>query len=53
MAFRNIIVESPARITLKNSQLIITEKQYESIDILLGKLTQEDEPFQCEQLSIF
>ena len=33
--------------------LVITEKQYESIDILLGKLTEEDKPFQCEQLSIF
>lgn len=33
--------------------LVITEKQYESIDILLGRLTQVDEPFQCEQLSIF
>lgn len=33
--------------------LVITEKQYESIDILLGKLTEEDQPFQCEQLSIF
>ena len=33
--------------------LVITEKQYESIEILLGNLTQADEPFQCEQLSIF
>lgn len=33
--------------------LVITEKQYESIDILLGRLTQADEPFQCEQLTIF
>lgn len=33
--------------------LIITEKQYESIDILLGRLTEADEPFQYEQLSIF
>ena len=33
--------------------LVITEKQYESIDILLGKLTQADDSFQCEQLSIF
>lgn len=33
--------------------LVITEKQYESIDILLGKLTESDESFQCEQLSIF
>jgi len=33
--------------------LVITEKQYESIDILLGTLTQADDSFQCEQLSIF
>lgn len=33
--------------------LVITEKQYEAIDILLGKLTQADDSFQCEQLSIF
>ncbi len=33
--------------------LVITEKQYESIEILLGNLTEEDEDFQCEQLSIF
>ena len=33
--------------------LIITEKQYESIEILLGRLTSADEPFQCEQLTIF
>lgn len=33
--------------------LVITEKQYESIDILLGNLTQADEPFQSEQLTIF
>mgnify|MGYP004455859169 CR=1 FL=1 len=28
--------------------MVITE-----IDVLLGKLTAADEPFQCEQLSIF
>jgi len=33
--------------------LVITEKQYESIDILLGKLTQADDSFQCKQLTIF
>ncbi len=33
--------------------LVITEKQYESIEILLGKLTEADDSFQCEQLSIF
>ena len=33
--------------------LVITEKQYENIEILLGKLSTADESFQCEQLSIF
>ena len=33
--------------------LVITEKQYEAIEILLGNLVEADEPFQCEQLSIF
>lgn len=33
--------------------LVITEKQYESIEIMLGALTQADESSQCEQLSIF
>ena len=33
--------------------LVITEKQFEAIDILLGKLTEADDSFQCEQLSIF
>ena len=33
--------------------LVIMEKQYESIDIMLGRLTEADEPFQCEQLSFF
>lgn len=33
--------------------LVITEKQYESIDILIGELTQADESFHCEQLSLF
>ena len=33
--------------------MVFTEKQYEAIDILLGKLTEADDKFQCEQLSIF
>ncbi len=33
--------------------LVITEKQYESVEILLGNLSQADEHFQAEQLSIF
>ena len=33
--------------------LVITEKQYESIEILLGELTPADEPFESEVLSVF
>ncbi len=33
--------------------LVITERQYEAIDILLGGLSQADDSFQWEQLSIF
>ena len=33
--------------------LTITEKQYETIEILLGDLCEADEDFQAEQLSIF
>ncbi len=33
--------------------LVITEKQYEAIDILLGKLCEADDDFQTEQLTIF
>ena len=33
--------------------LVVTEKQYESMTILTGKLTEADEPFQMEQLSFF
>ena len=33
--------------------LTITEKQYESIEILVGRLVEADEPFQVEQLTIF
>lgn len=32
--------------------LVITEKQYASIDILLGRLTQADQPFAAEQLTV-
>lgn len=33
--------------------LVITEKQYENVEILLGSLCEADEEFQTEQLSIF
>lgn len=33
--------------------LVITEKQYESIEIMLGKLSKADDSFLSEQLTIF
>lgn len=33
--------------------LVITEKQYESIEILVGDLHEDDTPFVCEQMSLF
>lgn len=33
--------------------LVITEKQYETIEILLGNLTEADDSFEHEQLSFF
>lgn len=33
--------------------LVITERQYENIEILLGKRTVDDEPKQMEQLMLF
>ena len=33
--------------------LVITEKQYETIEILVGNLHEEEGPLICEQLSIF
>jgi CRISPR-associated protein Cas2 len=80
MAFRNLIIESPASLSVRSGQLVIRtdavekhrarlkqnlpdngavrmlvimEKQYEAIDILLGKLTEADDPFQAQQLTTF
>jgi len=33
--------------------LVVTEKQFESIEIMLGNYCEADEDFQAEQLSIF
>lgn len=33
--------------------LTITEKQYETIEILIGELHEDDTKFACEQLTIF
>ena len=33
--------------------LTITEKQYQNVEILLGNYVEEDNPFECEQLTIF
>ena len=33
--------------------LVITEKQYETMEILLGDFVEDDTTFPCEQLSTF
>lgn len=33
--------------------MVVTEKQYEAIEILVGDYREADTPFVCEQLSIF
>ena len=33
--------------------LVITEKQYETIEILVGAFKEEENKFECQQLSIF
>lgn len=33
--------------------MVVTEKQYEAIEVLVGNLHEDDTPFVCEQLSIF
>ena len=33
--------------------LVVTEKQYEAMELILGDLTEADESFQSEQLSFF
>lgn len=33
--------------------LVITEKQFETIEILLGNFREEEGPFACEQLTLF
>ena len=33
--------------------MVVTEKQYEAIEILVGDYHEADTPFVCEQLSIF
>ena len=33
--------------------LVVTEKQYQSIEILLGPFSPADTPFACEQLTLF
>lgn len=55
MAFRNVIVENPASLSVRNDQLVNrTDAEHTlAIEILLGRLVEADEPFQAEQLTIF
>lgn len=62
MAYRNIFISNEARLRLRNKQLIvdngsvrlltITEKQYESMQILLEEFKQSDTQVAYEQLTL-
>lgn len=62
MAYRNIFISNEARLRLRNKQLIvdngsvrlltITEKQYESMQILFGEFKQSDTQVAYEQLTL-
>lgn len=62
MAYRNIFISNEASLRLRNKQLIvdngsvrlltITEKQYESMQILLGEFKQSDTQVAYEQLTL-
>ena len=62
-AFRNFLLKDGyhmlqfsvyARVCNGNIRLlVVTEKQYQSIQILLGNYQPEEAPFVCEQLSFF
>lgn len=62
MAYRNIFISNEARLRLRNKQLIvdngsvrlltITEKQYESMQILLEEFKQSDIQVAYEQLTL-
>ena len=47
MEYQNIFMANPARL------LVITEKQYGAIELLVGKPTPYDKPQQFEQLMLF
>lgn len=54
MGYRNLFLVNPAR-PAKGSvrMLVITEKQYNAIELLVGRPTPYDRPQQDEQLLIF
>ncbi len=66
MGYRVIFLVNPAKLSTKNEQLlidkpdngsvrllVITEKQYESIERIIGKLVTEEIHAPFDQLSIF
>lgn len=54
MGYRNLFLVNPA-LPAKGSvrMLVITEKQYNAIELLVGRPTPYDRPQQDEQLMIF
>lgn len=61
MAFRNVYVQNDVHIKIRNEQLVvqteeekvITEKQYENVDIFLGKKSKYEKTIEYETLSFF
>ncbi|MCI8308894.1 MAG: hypothetical protein HFJ45_01465 [Clostridia bacterium] len=49
MAFRNVYVQNEGSIRV----LVITERQYENVEILLGKKSKYEKTLEFETLSLF
>lgn len=63
MGYRVLFLANPIKLSVKNEQLlidngsvrllVITEKQYEKMELIIGNLVTEEEHAVFEQLSIF
>ena len=61
MGYRVLFLAIPVKLSVKNNRpdngsvrlLIITEKQYEKMELIIGNLVKEEEHAVFEQLSIF
>ena len=57
MKYRNIYIANKCYLSRKNNcsvrYLVITEKQYESMEVLVGELKKEEDPITPEQLTLY